>query len=293
MTNIINGSPLSEKLRGYHDKDKISGLGGDDSIWSGHGRDTVDGGIGHDIIYNDRGNDVFLGGEGRDTMSFIYVNAGHDPADKMVYKGGVVFDLAKTTQTIGIFGTDTYSGFENATGSGGGDTLYGNKHANRLDGAYGNDKLYGRTGLDTILGGKGEDTIIGGKGADKLGGTLLHLESDDGQQDIFRYKALNESRTDLAGRDTIWGRFDGAGDEGDCIDLHLIDANGGHKAGNGKFQFIGSMDFATDRIGEVQVRKLGSGDTYLVLIDTDTDNAAEMAILVHSKTALTSSDFIL
>jgi Ca2+-binding RTX toxin-like protein len=288
-----NGSPFAEVILGHAGKDLIHAKGGDDTIYSGEGRDTIHGGNDDDLIYNDLGNDKFYGEGGRDTMSFAYIKTGNGLDEAEVYYGGVKFDLAKSTQKVGIFGTDFYSGFENAVGSAGADTLFGNDSANRLNGLGGSDWLNGRGGRDSIIGGNGADTINGGRGGDKLGGTVLAPGTDDGQQDIFRYKSVKDSRATLEGRDTIWGTFDGAGNNGDRIDLHLIDADGAFKAGNGKFQFIGDMDFAADRIGEVQVRQLGSGDLYLVSIDTDLDAAPEMAILVYSDTALLSSDFIL
>jgi Ca2+-binding RTX toxin-like protein len=291
LANIIAGLTISELIRGGGDNDIIYASGGDDTVFSGHGKDTVYGGAGDDIIYNDVGNDVFDGDGGTNTISFAYLNVGSS-GDLPAYTGGVKFDLAKTTQTVGVFGTDTYLGFDNVTGSGGADKLFGNKFANVMMGQSGNDAFSARNGHDTIIGGYGADTMVGGAGSDKLGGYVLSAYYDDDKQDVYRYKLVTDSRPTVAGRDTIWGTFDG-GVHGDKIDLHLIDADGDLKAGDGKFQFIGNLDFKADRIGEVQVLHLGDGEFYLVSVDTDGDNAAEMQIMVHSLTTLTAADFIL
>jgi Ca2+-binding RTX toxin-like protein len=71
---------------------------------------------------------------------------------------------------IGADGTgDTLSGFENALGGAGNDSIVGaDKVANIIGGNDGNDLLYGLSGNDTIRGGNGADYIDGGTGLDTV-----------------------------------------------------------------------------------------------------------------------------
>lgn len=59
-------------------------------------------------------------------------------------------------------------GFENASGSGFADTIFGTEAVNTLDGDAGNDSLAGRGGADSLFGGDGNDTLDGGAGDDLL-----------------------------------------------------------------------------------------------------------------------------
>ncbi|WP_051402212.1 M10 family metallopeptidase, partial [Lutibaculum baratangense] len=62
-----------------------------------------------------------------------------------------------------LFGGNTASLIENATGGSGNDYLYGNQAANRLEGGAGNDTINGGgLGADTMLGGSGNDRIFWG-----------------------------------------------------------------------------------------------------------------------------------
>ena len=73
----------------------------------------------------------------------------------------------------GIYGGFTIAygvTIENAVGSMGNDTLFGNYANNNLDGSMGNDALLGMGGNDTLTGGFGNDTLLGMGGNDILAG---------------------------------------------------------------------------------------------------------------------------
>ena len=134
----------------------------------GHGgTDTLEGG---------QGSDTLDGGGGTDTLSYASSNA------------GVTVDLAAGTASGGDAQGDTFTNFENLTGS---------EYADTLSGDSGDNVLIGGGGDDTLSGGGGDDTAWGGDGAD----TYLFMEA--------------------MGNDTFHG---GTGDWTDVIELQ--DANG-------------------------------------------------------------------
>ena len=204
-------------------------------------------------------------------------------------KAGVTVDLAKTTvQNIGVFGNDTFSGFDYAMGGGGADTFYGSAKSNYLDGNGGNDTLVGRAGVDTLYGSAGADIMIGGADKDFIG--CFDGNGTPAARDIIRYTALTDSGLTSATMDSI-GNFDKGGlATDDKIDLSFLDANAA-LAGNQAFTFRGAAAAFNQAGGEVRLVTTG-GHTY-VHIDTDADAASEMIIEVSGVTGLTAADFIL
>jgi Ca2+-binding RTX toxin-like protein len=269
--------------------DSFEGSNIAESFYLGLGDDVLFASGGDDNIFADLGDDWFDGGEGRDTIYFDVVGGIGNSFSSPEY--GVVFDLAKTTQDLGYWGTKTVFSVENVFGSGKNDKLFGNKYGNELTLQDGNDFADGRKGNDTIDGINGRDTIVGGRGADVLAGYSSSAPlSTDGARDIFRYLSIADSGVAAGTYDVIFGTF--VGETGDKIDLKAIDANGS-AAGNGTFVFIGAGKFHANSTGEVQVKATGNANEYMVKIDTDLDKGAEMSILVRSTTALDAGDFIL
>src|SRR5206468_7844749 len=101
----------------------------------------------------------------------------------------ISFTLTATSLTGSQgMGTDTYSGFEGASLTGGdvndvitasavisttfGVTLVGGLGDDKLTGGSGNDNLQGEDGNDTLVGGAGNDTIDGGNDDDTVTGGL-------------------------------------------------------------------------------------------------------------------------
>src|ERR1043165_6555357 len=114
------------------------------------------GGSGNDTFVesNAGGNDVFNGNGGVDTVDFSHETT-----------GGITVDLSNTgAQDTVNAGTDTFSGVENAIGTGFADTVTGNGSANMLVGGNGADTFTGGLGNDTIYGGtSGSDTSTADK----------------------------------------------------------------------------------------------------------------------------------
>ena len=141
---VTNGS---DTIYGYGLADTISGLGGDDFIWSGKGP----GGGKPEWLW---ANDVLDGGSGSDTAVYL---------DSPV---GVTVDLGLGLGFNGDADGDEYISIENATGSVYGDVLVGDGGGNVLTGDLGDDGLIGQGGNDTLIGGLGGDDLIGGSGTD-------------------------------------------------------------------------------------------------------------------------------
>jgi Ca2+-binding RTX toxin-like protein len=136
----------------------LLGAGGDDFLEGGilGGAVTLDGGAGNDTIDGGADSDSLLGGDGIDWV----VATGAT---------GVTIDLE--SERIFGAGNDTLSGFENAAGGTGNDTILGDSNDNILEGRDGADTLDGGLGNDTLDGGSGEDCILGAGGNDTLFGS--------------------------------------------------------------------------------------------------------------------------
>jgi Ca2+-binding RTX toxin-like protein len=133
----------------------------DSFISNGAGAQTVFGGEGDDLIAGGGGIDILDGGEGNDTNSFE--NIGFD----------VVASLADGTASYGPV-NETFTNFENLTGSANNDMLTGDENDNILDGGAG-------TGSDTLIGGDGDDILIGRGGTDFIdGGAGIDTNSFEG-----------------------------------------------------------------------------------------------------------------
>ena len=125
------GSAGAEGDNVNDDVEGVTGTAGVDTLTGDAGDQTFDGGAGADVL---------AAGGGTDTLSFASRTA------------GVTASLAAATTSDG----DTISGFENATGGSGNDTLTGTDAVNALDGGPGgNDTLDGRLGADQLNGGGG------------------------------------------------------------------------------------------------------------------------------------------
>ncbi len=138
--------------------ENLTGSAQNDSLTGNSGANVISGGAGDDTVNGGAGADTLDGGAGTDTLSYAGSAA------------GVTVNLATNTATGGDAQGDTFSNFENVTGSSQDDTLTGNAAANVLDGGAGNDLLDGGAGNDTLLGGAGNDTLQGGAGNDTLTG---------------------------------------------------------------------------------------------------------------------------
>ena len=135
-------------INGDGDAETITGTSVVDTINGGDGNDTIEGGL---------GNDSLAGGAAIDTLSYASFASGPGVH-------GVTVDLSKqgTAQNTAVAsspgaGTDTFSGFENVTGTQYRDLLIGDTDANTLSGGALHDLLDGGGGADRLDGGEGFD----------------------------------------------------------------------------------------------------------------------------------------
>ncbi|MDX2309488.1 MAG: calcium-binding protein [Hyphomicrobium sp.] len=254
-----------------------------DVVSDGSGNDFSSLGDGNDVYRASAGNDTVDGGAGTsDFVTFERLNS--DDGSNTNNNTGVLFDLAKTTQSLGQFGTDTLTGFEGARGSWGNDTLLGSAGANSFLGGFGNDRLEGRGGVDTLAGEDGNDTLIGGAGADQI-----NFSNFAAERDVAKYLGIGDSGIAPGTFDVILNFDQGGTATDDKIDLSSLDANK-NIAGDQAFTFVGANPFSLPG-GEVRV--VVSGPSTLVYIDNDGDATVEMVIQVSSVTGLQAFDFIL
>jgi Ca2+-binding RTX toxin-like protein len=146
----INGSNLVDAVTGDGANNILSGNGGNDTIVGGGGDDTIEGGAGDDDLQ---------GSGGTDTVT--YVNAAAAVTVLLTINGA---------QGTGGAGTDTLKNFENLTGSGFNDTLFGDAGVNVIRGGAGNDYMQGGGGADQLFGDAGNDTIEDSDGFNLLRG---------------------------------------------------------------------------------------------------------------------------
>ena len=182
---------------------KITGGGGDDSIFGSVGNDILSGGIGGDLIDGGVGNDIIFGGAGEDLIKGGPGNDVINPGDNQfgeVADGGSGDDYihmgASTGFALSLFGetgNDFIQGSNNLDiflGGGEGDdwvegsgdqenAIYGDngptfaaQQPTLGPGLFlgGNDVLNGGPGYDTMFGGGGDDIFFAGDGIDTMQG---------------------------------------------------------------------------------------------------------------------------
>ena len=187
-----------ENATGGIGDDTINGDGNANVLAGGAGDDTLDGGAGNDTLNGGTGDDTLDGGAGIDTLSF---------ADLL--DNDLMVNMA-TGEAIGsVAGTDTFTNFENVTGSQGDDIIYGYTAGEVLSGGDGDDIILGHQGADDIQGGNGDDflyveagvdtAIDGGEGRDAL--YLWSFDNPDGG-----YIATTGASIDMAALNVEWVR---------------------------------------------------------------------------------------
>jgi Ca2+-binding RTX toxin-like protein len=130
------------------------------------------------------------------------------------------------------------------------------------------DKLNGLAGNDTLIGGTGKDTLNGGTGAD-----------------VFKFNSVADSSA-LPKQADIITDFKHA--QGDKIDLSAIDINT-TLAGKQSFIPINAQTFSADATGKLTF----DAKTSTLYGSTNSDPAAEFAIVLSGVKSLTADDFIL
>ena len=262
--DTLIGDKEANSLNGGSGADTLFGGAGDDILEGGfsftNAGNRLDGGKGNDTVraVDGAGADTLEGGAGIDT---IWVS----PLGFLGAPAGVV-DLAITTAQDTGAGMDVITGFENARGGSGADTLSGAGDANRLEGGNGADQLNGRDGTDTLVGGLGADVLSGGADADRF----VYLGVDDSRAGIgFGVDEI----TDFAA--------------GDLIDLSAIDADISSAATDEAFTFVAA--FSGDA-GQATLDYDGGADLTTVRGDVDGDGAADFELIVAGE--VVAGDFI-
>jgi serralysin len=200
------------------DGNTISGGDGNDILSGDSGNDTISGGNGNDVIDGGAGNDKLDGGNGIDTLSYASDTA------------GVTVDLSKKDVKSDASGHDKISGFENATGGSGNDTLTGSKTDNVLIGGGGNDTINGSGGIDTLTGGAGNDQFHFAK-LNEVGDTITDFN--------------NTTQADVIGIDASGFKMNkhvalGTGDGNDFALHYFVNGNAATESGHGQFLFDNS-----------------------------------------------------
>jgi Ca2+-binding RTX toxin-like protein len=225
--NFSEGTPAADVIYGTQANDILNGLGSNDRILGQGGDDFITGGPGADILDGGAGN----AGQG-DTVSY----AG---------SAAVTVNLAAQVASGGDATGDTITGFENAAGGSGNDTLVGNSGPNQL---------FGNAGFDTLIGGADADILDGGQDFDTISysgspsGVIVNLGSvgvgGDAQGDTFRFiervegSAFADYLIGTSGDETLIGL-------GDIDRLEGREGNDTLVGGAGADILDGGLDFDT------------------------------------------------
>jgi Ca2+-binding RTX toxin-like protein len=325
----VTGSAFADTLTAASTGSVLAGLGGADKLTGGGQRDTVDytasdvgvtvnlltqtvsGGhaqgdmissienangsafsdlmtaaAGGSLLNGNAGDDVLVGGAGADTMNG---GAGIDTIAYSNSTASVTINLASQTVFNGHAQGDTISGFENATGGSGNDTLTAiatplpNNVGSVLNGGAGNDTLIGGAGNDTLIGGAGADVLNGGAGTDTVDYSNSSvavtinlatpaLNTGDGVGDMYNSiesltgSAFNDVLTAAAGGSTLNG---GAGNDtlnGGAGNDTLIGGDG-----SDRFRLGGGTNFVDGGAGIDVIIITQIRQDYLVSYDRATD----------------------
>jgi glucose/arabinose dehydrogenase len=276
---------------GQDQGDTIFARGGDDVVFGGSGDDTIDGGTGNDVMTGGTGNDRYI----IDTASdVVEEKAGEGTED--VIRSAVSYALTDDVH-VEVLWTKNTSGTTaiNLTGNNHDNRISGNAAGNVLTGMGGSDLIKGLKGDDSLLGGAGDDDLRGEEGDDRLeGGTGIDaLDGGVGKDallgggggDKFVWRSLSETSSAAASADRV---LDFAGADGDLLDVSRIDANA-TRSGNQPFVFIGSAAFSAPG----QIRSERVGDETLILLNTDSDTAAEAVIELSGAHDMRAGWFVL
>jgi Ca2+-binding RTX toxin-like protein len=273
------------------------------------------------------GNTIFMtvwDGGGNDTYDFSnnasYARIDLRPgawnyigAEQLAHLGGGAVPNGEVANSL-LYNDDPRSLIENAIGTAGDDSIYGNDVANVLQGRngqdtihglLGNDTLYGDVGIDQLYGDAGNDVLHGGDGVDILDGgagndTLYgdaganDLSGGNGDDWLYGGEDDNDSLAGGAGRDHLDGGLggdvlDGGGDDDVLVDT--AGSNDFYGEGGNDVLTAGSGNDSLDGGAGADVMTGGTGnDTYY--IDSPNDQIIENAGAGVDSVVVTS-DYVL
>lgn len=149
-SDVIIGTNLADKIRGFDGDDRLLAGTGNDTLFGSYGNDTLDGGSGSDSMVGGSGDDVYRVDSTGDQV-VEYSAGGSDRVETTL----TAYTLGTQVEDLTYLGTSAFSGTGNAL-------------ANQISGGAGADSLTGGDGGDTLRGGNGNDTLNGGNGNDWL-----------------------------------------------------------------------------------------------------------------------------
>ena len=150
------GNELDNKITGSQQGNKLSGVGGNDSINGGimDGADTIDGGVGDDTMDGAAGDDVYF----VDSLKDVVIDS--SGVDE-VRVSGTDLGLVKLYTNIEHYNFSKFSAGPIAfTGTTAANRIVGTTANDTLNGGAGNDTLNGGTGIDDLNGAAGNDTYV-------------------------------------------------------------------------------------------------------------------------------------
>lgn len=159
FSNVIGGSMNFAIAKGRFAPTFIEnaiGGSGTDTITGNEFANTIWGNAGNDFIYGQGDNDNIIGGPGADTM---VGGTGINMLNYYNSSAPVVANLATGQGFGGDATNDSFSQFQNITGSAFDDVLIGDGGSNLLFGGNGNDTIAGAAGGDAMDGGTGTNTV--------------------------------------------------------------------------------------------------------------------------------------
>ncbi|MEE1656941.1 cadherin domain-containing protein [Microvirga sp. CF3062] len=223
------GSSYDDQLLGDYASNNLQGGAGADILDGNNSEDTLIGGAGNDTLKGGQGNDYLNGGLGADAL---IGGDGYDYADYSAATAAVHADLSGANNVLGESRGDTFQSVEGVVGSKYHDTLYGDAHANNLQGWLGLDRLEGDDGNDTLFGGAGNDGLLGESGDDVLQGDWGNDTLDGGggfdrayfSGKMSEYQISQDAGGRLTVKDTIADR-DGTDSVADVDYLVFENAN--------------------------------------------------------------------
>ena len=201
-----------------------------------------------------------------------------------IVNGGALTAVDASTSSADLtidLATVAVAGVETLIGGMGNDTLDGGPDTTLISGGDGDDILTGGAASELIGGGAGDDTINAGDVADEV------INGGAGQDDITLGVGGNmqtvvtdagESGITLATVDTIFGFVSGE----DLLDFNLVDGEAANFLFDGSAGgFLDGLVNANTAFGsdaDLVYVQVSDGTDSWVFVDTDGDNAADMAV---------------